>query len=451
VKASSDVGYNSYVAELWTNWAGQQRCAPARIERPATEAELVDAVGRAAEAGLELRAVGNGHSFTDAACTDGCMIDLRRMGRVLEADPATGLIRVQAGIAIHDLAEQLAARGLALENQGDIDVQSIAGAISTATHGTGVRFANLGARVEAARIVTAAGEVVEVSDEADADGLRAARASVGALGVICELTVRAVPAFTIHRVDEPRHLPEVLERLDELVDGNDHFELFAFPHADRCLTLTSERTDRPPVEKPAWKVYLEEELITNRLLGVLMRVGRAFPSATPRVARTIAGVLSRSEHTDASHRVYAHERKVRFTEMEYAIPRAHGREALRRVMDLIARRGIAVAFPIEMRFAASDDAFLSTAYGRETCYIAVHQYVGMEYETYFRAVEAIMDDYGGRPHWGKRHYQTAATLSLRYPEWERFQAVRARLDPGAAFQNDYTRRVLGPIGAPVIA
>jgi FAD-linked oxidoreductase len=439
------------VAELWTNWAGQQRCAPARIERPTSEAELLEAVGRAVQAGLELRVAGAGHSFTDAACTDGCMIDLRRMNRVLDADPSTGLVRVEGGIVIHDLAEQLAARGLALENQGDIDVQTIAGAISTATHGTGVRFANLGARVEGARIATAGGEVVEVSEDADPDGLRAARASVGALGVIVDLTVRAVPTFTIHRVDEPRPRREVLERLDELVDGNDHFELFAFPHADRCLTLTSERTDRPPVHKPAWKVYVEAELITNRLLGGLMRVGRALPSATPRIARTIAGVLSRTEHTDASHRVYAHERKVRFTEMEYAMPRAHGRGALERVMELIARRRIPVAFPIEMRFAASDDAFLSTAHGRETCYIAVHQYVGMEFETYFRAVEAIMDHYGGRPHWGKRHYQTAATLSLRYPEWERFQAVRARLDPAGAFQNDYTRRVLGPIGAPVIA
>ena len=439
------------MAELWTNWAGQQRCAPARIERPASESELVEVVGRAVEAGLELRAVGNGHSFTDAACTDGCMIHLGRMERVLDADREAGLVRVQAGIAIHDLAEQLAARGLALENQGDVDVQSIAGAISTATHGTGVRFPNLGARVQAARIVTAAGEVVEVSDEADPDGLRAARASVGALGVICELTVRTVPTFTIHRVDEPRRLTEVLERLDDLVDGNDHFELFAFPHADRCLTLSSERTNRPPVAKPRWKAYVEEELITNRLLGALMRVARAAPSTAPRVGRTIARALSRSEHTDASHRVYAHERKVRFTEMEYAIPRAHGREALQRVMELIARRRIPVAFPIEMRFAASDDAFLSTAHGRETCYVAVHQYVGMEYEAYFRAVEAIMDDYGGRPHWGKRHYQTAGTLALRYPEWERFQAVRARLDPGGAFQNDYTRRVLGPIGAPVVA
>jgi FAD-linked oxidoreductase len=429
--------------EVWTNWAGQQRCAPAIVARPRTEDELREAVAAAAGAGQTVRPVGRGHSFTDMCVTDGCMVDLRHMDRVLDADPATGLVRVQAGISIHVLAERLHSRGLALENQGDIDVQALAGALATATHGTGARFGNLSSRVVGARIVTAAGDVVD----AEGDMLKAARVSLGALGVLSEVTVECVPAFRIRRVDAPEPLADVLATLDERVAGSDHFELFAFPHADRCLTLTSERTDAPAAPRPPVRAWLEEELVQNRLLGLFMRAGRLMPRATPQLNRLLTRALSRTEQLDHSHRVYANERKVRFTEMEYAIPRAHAREAVERVSELIARRRIPVSFPIEVRFAAADDAFLSTAADRDTAYVAVHQFVGMEYESYFRAVEQIMDGYEGRPHWGKRHYQSAATLAPRYAGWDDFQAVRARHDPAGAFANDYVARTLGPVAA----
>ena len=175
------------------------------------------------------------------------------------------------------------------------------------------------------------------------------------------------------------------------------------------------------------------------------------PRLAPRLNRLIAAAMSESRVEDHAYRVYATARRVRFTEMEYAIPREHAREALERTLDLVERRRLPVLFPFEVRFAAGDDAMLSTAHARETCYIAVHQYAGMAFESFFRGVEEIMDSYGGRPHWGKRPYQTAATLSERYPEWDAFQAVRARLDPGGVFLNDYTRRVLGPVDAAVVA
>ena len=234
----------------------------------------------------------------------------------------------------------------------------------------------------------------------------------------------------------------MLDRLDEEVDGHDHFEFFVFPYADRALTLTSERTDAAPEPPPRWRAKAEERF-ENSAIALACALGRRRPGAIPALNRTVTRLMSRREHLDLSHRVYAHERSVRFTEMEYAIPRAHVREAVERVLELVRRRNLAVNFPIEIRFAAPDDNFLSTAHGRETAYIAVHVSVGLEFETYFRAVEAIMDEYDGRPHWGKRHYQTAATLRPRYPDWARFQAVRARLDPGGKFENDYVRRVLG--------
>jgi len=439
------------VPDTWTNWAGQQRCAPHALERPRSEADVVAAVGRARERGLAVRAVGSGHSFTDIACTDGVMLDLSGMDGVLDHDAASALVRVQAGISINALGRALEQRGLALENQGDIDRQTVAGAVATATHGTGVRFANLSAGIHAVRMVTADGEPMDVSEASDRETLLACRVGLGALGIVTELTLRAVPLFTLRRVDEPRPLRDTLDRVDELVDASDHFELWAFPYSDVALTRTCERIDQPPRPADERSVWIQEVLLENAVLEAVCRLGRAAPPLIPRLNRTIPRLASRSTKVGRSWRVYASRRSVRFTEMEYAIPREHGREALERVLDLVQRRRLPVNFPVEFRFAAGDDAFLSTAQGRDSCYIAVHQFRGMEYETYFRAVEQIMDDYGGRPHWGKRHYQAAATLAPRYPGWERFQAVRARLDPRGLFANDYTRRVLGPVSAPVAA
>jgi FAD-linked oxidoreductase len=419
---------------VWTNWARQQRCAPERAERPASEEELV----RAVAGSQRVKVAGSGHSFTDIACTDGVMIDMSAMRRVLSVDGSD--VTVEAGITLRDLGEELRARGLAMENQGDVDPQTLAGAISTATHGTGGRFGNLSSQVAGVRLVTGTGEVVELDG---GDELRAARVSLGALGALAAVTLRCVPAFTIHRVDEPRSLDEVLARLDELVDAHDHWEAFVMPYTRRALTLSSERTERAPAPPGRARAFARDVVVENAVLGLFCRTGRRVPRAIPVLNRRLAGLMGSAEHLDASNRVYANTRLVRFTEMEYGIPREHAAEALDRVLDVIERRRLPIGFPIELRVVAPDDALLSTAYGRPTAYIAVHQYVGMEFETYFRAVEAIMDEYGGRPHWGKRHYQTEATLRGRYPEWARFAEIRARFDPERKFENDYLRRVLG--------
>jgi FAD-linked oxidoreductase len=422
----------------WTNWARQQRCAPERILTPASERELVEAV----RASPRVKVAGSGHSFTDIACTDGVMLDLSGMRRVLAVEGND--VTVEAGITLHDLGEELRARGLAMENQGDVDPQTVAGAISTATHGTGGGFGNLSSQVVGVRLVDGHGELHELRE---GDELRAARVSLGALGAISAVTLRCVPAFTIHRVDEPRDLDDVLPRLDEHVDAHDHWEAFVMPYTRRALTLTSARTGREPEPPGRAKAFVHDVLLENAALGLACRLGRRFPGQIPRLNRSIASLMGRAEHIDASNRVYANVRLVRFTEMEYGIPREHAAEALERVLALIERRRLPIGFPIELRVVAPDDGLLSTAYGRPTAYIAVHQYLGMEYESYFRGVEAIMDEYGGRPHWGKRHYQSATTLAGRYPEWERFAEIRARFDPEGRFENDYTRRVLGPVGA----
>jgi L-gulono-1,4-lactone dehydrogenase len=436
------------MATEWRNWAGDQRCTPAVIERPGTRAELIDAIGRAAAAGRSVRAAASGHSFSDIALTDGVMLRLERLDRVLDLDRSSGLVKVEGGIVLHDLAEALETYGLALENQGDVDRQTLAGAISTATHGTGARFRNMSAQVEAVELVLADGSVVELSADSDLDNFQAARVGLGALGILYSVTLRTVPAFTIRRVDLPAPLGETLAELDELADSHDHFELYAFPHTEVAILRESERTDAPPHPRSPVREFVQEIVIENWAVEAFARAARCFPSLTPTLARLLVGGIGRTVKVQRSHRVFASERRVRFTEMEYAIPREHGAEAVRRVFELIEREGLHVSFPIEVRFVAGDDALLSPSHERDTCYVAVHMYRGMEWGRYFRGVEAIMDAFGGRPHWGKRHFQSAATLAPRYPRWDDFQRVRATLDPDGRFANAYTERVLGRVATP---
>jgi L-gulono-1,4-lactone dehydrogenase len=294
-------------------------------------------------------------------------------------------------------------------------------------------------------LVLADGTVHECSADSDPDELLAARAALGALGVVYAVTLRTVPAYTVRRVDRPAPLSETLDGLDELVEGNDHLEFYVFPHTELAILRESERTDEAPRPRGRASEFLQEVVLENWVVAAYARLGRLFPERIPPMAGFLSRRIGRSVKVDRSHRVFASERRVRFTEMEYGIPRGHGAEAVRRVLEMIERRGLRVSFPIEVRFVAPDDSLLSPSHERATCYIAVHMYRGSEWEPYFRAVEEIMNAYDGRPHWGKRHFQTAETLASRYPRWVDFQRVRATLDPEGQLSNAYTDRVLGPV------
>jgi FAD-linked oxidoreductase len=381
--------------------------------------------------------IGSGHSFTDIAMTDGVQLSLRHMDRVLDVSGSS--VRVEGGIRLRELGVALASHGLAMENLGDVDAQTLAGSLATGTHGTGVGFRNLSSQVESMRLVTPDGPV----DMTAGDDLRAARVSLGALGVATEITLHCQPSYTLRRTDERRPLAETLDKLEELATTRERFEFFSFPYSRWALWRTTEKTDDPPEPPGRAARFLEDIVFENGALGLLCRIGRAAPGLIPSIDRLMGRLAGGASRTDRSHRIYANPRIVRFTEMEYAIPREHGPEAVRRVFELVEGRRLPVLFPLEVRFGAPDDAFLSPGTGRDSCYIAVHVYRGMEFETYFRAVEAIMREYGGRPHWGKRHYRSAADLAALYPEWDRFAAVRDRLDPRRVFANDYVTRVLG--------
>jgi len=391
-----------------------------------------------------VKVVGSGHSFTDIACTDGLMLTMDGYDGVLSVDRGSGLVTVQAGITLHRLNAALAANGLALENLGDIAYQTVAGAISTGTHGTGLRYGNISTQVAGLRIVTAAGEVVELG-EGD-DELKAARVSLGALGVISTVTLRCVPAFSLYAQEEGARLDDVLGDLDELADSNDHAEFFWFPHTDAVLLKRNNRTDRPPTPRRPVKSFVSDYVLANGVFGAVARVGRARPDRVPDLARFVAGQLGRRRVVLPSHEAFSSPRLVRFAEMEYAVPREHARDAVLRVRELIETRGFRISFPVEVRFVASDESWLSPAFGRQTCYIAVHTYRGVDHREYFTAVESVMRSYEGRPHWGKIHFRAAADLREVYPRWDDFAALRSKLDPQGRLRNAYLDRVLGPVG-----
>jgi FAD-linked oxidoreductase len=429
----------------WTNWGRNQACAPAEIRRPATESELVDLVKQAAANGQRVKAVGAGHSFTSIACTDGVLVDLGRYTRVLSHDAATNRVTVEAGIPLYRLCHELDARGLALENMGDIDRQTIAGATQTATHGTGLRFRNLSSQIVGLRLVTGDGSVLDCSPTENADVFDAARVGLGALGLLSTVTLQCVPAFRLHAIEEPVPVDDVLAQLDELVVDNDHYEFYWVPHTRWALTKRNRRTDEPARPRTRTREWIDDIALPNLAFGTMCRVGRWRPSLAPRLARLIPG-SGPIDYIDRSDKVFTSPRYVRFWEMEYAIPRAALPEALQRVRRLYDQAGLHIPFPVEVRVTAGDDIPLSTAHGRDTGYIAVHVYRGTPYDAYFTGVERIMDDYGGRPHWGKLHFQRAETLAPRYPRWSDFQRVRARLDPEGRFANPYLDRVLGAVG-----
>ncbi|MFD6395227.1 D-arabinono-1,4-lactone oxidase [Nocardia sp. NPDC060249] len=427
----------------WVNWAGQQSCTPAVVAAPRDVEELAAIVIESAAAGRTVRVAGSGHSFTDAVLTDGTLIDLSGLDRVLDVDSATGRVRVEAGISLHAASPLLHGHGLAFPNLGDIDTQSLAGATATATHGTGSRLRNISAALHSVEVLRADGTRVELNEQTDADGWKAARVSVGALGVVTAATLQLEPSFVLECVERPVPLDEVLADIDEFADGSDHFEFFAFPHSATAMTKAIDRTEAPEQPRAALSEWINDILIANHVYDGMCKLGRRIPAAIPMIHRAATLAGSNNRQVDRSYRVFSTPRLVKFNEMEYAIPRAHAAEAIREILALGRRFG--TPMPIEVRWVAPDDAFLSPAGGRDTCYIAVHQYQGMVWEPYFRACEAVFDAYDGRPHWGKRHFQTAETLRSRYPDWDRFTAVRRRFDPTGVFANDYVHRVLGSL------
>ncbi|WDZ86401.1 D-arabinono-1,4-lactone oxidase [Micromonospora cathayae] len=431
------------VDTAWSNWAGNQRSVAETVLRPHDTTEVASAVRAAVETGARIRPVGSGHSFTGIAATDGRRMELTDLAEPVRVDRERRLVTVPAGMTLRALNELLAGHGLALPNLGDIDAQTISGALATGTHGTGARLGCLATAVEALTLVTGTGEVLRCTADEHPDVFAAARVGLGALGVVTELTLRCVDAFTLLAHERPAKLADVLADLPTLLEGHDHVEFYWFPYTDRVQVKTNDRVaddDRPLAP---WRGWLDDDFLANTVFERACRLGRASPRLVPTIAAVSARALTERRYTGRSDRIFCTPRRVRFVEMEYGLPRAALGEALTALRRIVDGLPFKVLFPVEVRFTAPDDIWLSHGYGRESVYLAVHQYVGMPYEPYFRAFEAVAEGLGGRPHWGKLHYRDAASLAPVYPRFHDFQTLRTRLDPHRVFTNPYLTRVLG--------
>jgi FAD-linked oxidoreductase len=427
----------------WQNWAGNQRTDPVRTIRARDAGEVAEAVLAAARDGLRVKALGSGHSFTAIGVADGVAVLPPADPALLMVDPATHRVSVPAGMTLRTLNDLLWRHGLALPNLGDIDAQTIAGAISTGTHGTGAAFQGLAAQVVGARIVLADGSVVDCSAEHEPELFSVARLGLGAFGVLTEVILQAVPAFRLHAVEATVPLAEVLADLDALVTADEHFEFYWFPHTEVAATKRNNRTDAEGPARSAIAEWVGDELLGNSAFELVCQLGRAAPRLVPRLNRVVAGQFAAGEYVDRSYRVFTSPRRVRFLEMEYAIPREALPEAFAGLRAAVDRHAQAVVFPVEVRVAAADDIPLSTASGRDSAYIAVHVYRGQPHEAYFGAVESVMVGLDGRPHWGKLHTRTAAQLHESYPAFDDVLALRDKVDPERRFANAYLERVLG--------
>jgi L-gulonolactone oxidase len=429
---------------IWSNWSGLATAHPAQVFTPRDAEEVSDAVVAARRQRLTVKMTGSGHSFTGIACPDGLQLRPDALSGIVSVDREAMTVTALAGTPLHVLNAGLESLGLSLHNMGDIDRQTLAGAISTGTHGTGGLVASLSAQVDGLELVTGDGSLLRATATENPDVLAAARVGLGALGILTSVTLRVEPLFTLEAHEAPMSWDRAVGGFDELVADNHHFEMYWFPHTDRMLTKRDNRTVDDPEPLPRLRAWLDDELLANTVFGWVNAAGNRAPALVPRLNAVSARALSARTFSDVPHKVFTSPRRVVFREMEYAVPREAGLQALTEVRSLIESSGWRISFPVEVRVAPADDIPLSTASGRESVYLAFHVNQRTDHTAYFEGVEKLLRAYDGRPHWGKLHTRTAADLEPAYPRWAAFQAVRDRLDPDRVFGNAYLQRVLGP-------
>ncbi len=431
----------------WTNWSGLETAQPTRETTPADTGVVVAEVRRALETGGTVKMVGTGHSFTAVSAPEGTMLRPDLLTGVVAVDREAMTVTARAGTPLKELNLALEGLGLSLHNMGDIAEQTLAGAISTGTHGTGGTAAGLAAQVVGLQLVTGTGELLTATAEENADVLDVARVGLGALGIITTITVRVEPLFVLEAVEEPFGWDEGLAVYDALTEKADHVDMYWFPHTDRLqIKQNFRRGTDLSIAKPLSRaqLMLDDRFLQNTVFGAATAVLNRVPAAIPGFNRVGARLLSNRTYSDVAHRVFVAERKVVFREMEYAVPREAGLEALRECRRVLDASDLRISFPVEIRMAPADDIPLSTASGRDSFYLAFHTHRDAEHRDYFALMEPILRALDGRPHWGKVHTRTAADLAPAYPRFEEFLDLRDRLDPQRVFANDHLRRVLGP-------
>jgi len=419
----------------WRNWSGSQHCLPAHRAAPASVAELQELI-RSAKG--TIRPVGSGHSFTPLVPTDGTIVSMSRLSGLVSDDPERLQATLWAGTRLGEVGQSLEDVDQALINMPDIDEQALAGCLSTATHGTGAGIGGMPTFVKALQLVDAGGELIDCDESSNTEIFEAARVSLGALGVVTQVTLQNVEPYRLRRETQWKGFDEIVETADSLADSHRNFEFYYIPFSGMGFTDSHDLTDEP--------IASTEKLDHNQGAEDL-KTARDWLESWPRLRELIlAGYLKtlRNEvKVESSWKNYASERNVRFNEMEYHLPRELGMQALREVREALESQHHEVFFPIEVRFIKGDDIWLSPFYGRDTCSIAVHRYFEEDFTPYFKTIEPILRKYQGRPHWGKLNTMSGPELRELYPRWDDFANVRRELDPQGRFLNPYLSGLFG--------
>jgi len=433
----------------WQNWAGLESADPRTVISPASTDEVVAAVEGARRDRSTVKMIGTGHSFTAIGAPEDVMLRPDLLRGILAVDREAMTVTAYAGTQLKVLNAELERLGLSLHNMGDIAEQTLAGATSTGTHGTGGVAGGLAAQLAGFQLVTGTGEVLDASAETNPELFALGRVGLGALGILTTVTFQVEPLFLLEAHEQPMSWDEALATFDEMVDQSHHCDMYWFPHTDRMLTKRNTRLDAEVSEaQPVGRVrgWVDDDLLSNTVFGALTAAANRMPAVVPRMNQLSARALSERTYSDVAHRVFTSPRRVVFREMEYAVPRAAGLDALREARRVVEASDWRISFPVEIRVAPADDVALSTAYDRDSFYLAFHTHHRSDWRThaaYLEAMESVMRAHDGRPHWGKVHTRTAADLAPAYPRFEEFLALRDRLDPDRVFANPYLRRVLG--------
>ncbi len=423
----------------WKNWSGNVVANPTEVHTPRSEQEVVTLVNRIIKEGKKVRVVGSGHSFSKVAASNQVLVSLDEMQGLIEYDKELKTATIWGGTKLKQLGELLFEIGLAQENLGDIDVQSVAGAISTGTHGTGSELQSLSNQILGLTLVNGKGELLTITG-ADTDLLNAAKLSLGTIGIITRVKLQLTSAYKLEETTKKESFEDCMNQMDTYIRENRNFEFFWFPHTELVQTKFLNESDKPLKQKGAVK-KLGDRIVENWLFRLMSTWVKWFPICAKSLSKVSAWGISNGNYIDWSHKIYATPREVKFNEMEYNVPIEHCKDVLLELKEMISTQNILVHFPVECRFVKADELMISPAYKRDAAYIAVHQYKGMAFRNYFSKAEAIFRKYNGRPHWGKINFLTKECVQRTYPRWQDFKTIRDYHDPNRIFLNEYLEKI----------
>lgn len=415
----------------WSNWSGFQQAHPQHILHPENVLELQHIV----QSHPKIRVVGAGHSFTPLVCTDATLVSLNQISGVSSSDTAHSRCSLYAGTRLYNLDQYLEPINQALMNQGDIDQQSLAGAVSTGTHGTGADLHCISAYVEDFELLTASGEILKCSRTENPEIFAAGRVSLGSLGILTKITMQNRPRFKLKEHIQLCTVADMMQFIQRWKHQHRHIECFVFCHAEKLMLKTLDETDEEP--QPRKESYPSEDM----LLTICSELIKNVPSLNPYVQKLLGTFVKPTTAVDWSSKIFPTVRNTKFNEMEYQIPVDDGLDCLEEVLAALRHHKVATFFPLEFRFVKGDDIWISPFYQQDSISISVHQYHKQDPRLIFDIVEPIFQKYKGRPHWGKMHSMTTMQLRSLYPKWDDFLRLRQQLDPERKFLNPYLEQL----------